>query len=100
MTSRTVFKISLSSALVDSLDSLAKLWGVTRDEAAETLLTRMVVRAAEAPMCKRCGCTEFDACETDAGPCAWADRECDLCTACVDVAELHYTGLSIPRAKR
>jgi hypothetical protein len=31
--------------------------------------------------CRVCGCTEDHACETDEGPCAWAEP--GLCTACV-----------------
>lgn len=32
--------------------------------------------------CLICGCTEFDPCETDTGPCGWYDA--NLCTACAD----------------
>src|SRR5579863_7552794 len=32
-------------------------------------------------VCRSCGCSEFDACETPVGPCAWANRARTLCTA-------------------
>jgi len=31
--------------------------------------------------CRRCGCTEFDPCFTDDGPCSWIEE--NLCSACV-----------------
>lgn len=34
--------------------------------------------------CRACGCTEANACVTEAGPCGWA--EAGLCTACITVA--------------
>jgi hypothetical protein len=34
--------------------------------------------------CLSCGCTEFDPCRLDDDlPCAWADGDHTLCTACV-----------------
>jgi hypothetical protein len=35
-------------------------------------------------VCRKCGCSEFDACQTGAfdDPCAWTDRTRTLCTAC------------------
>lgn len=33
-------------------------------------------------VCRACGCTESQACVTDEGPCAWADRNQTLCTVC------------------
>jgi len=36
----------------------------------------------ERPVCGGCGCTEDQACATPEGPCAWATRGRDLCTAC------------------
>jgi hypothetical protein len=41
------------------------------------------------PICRRCGCTWHDACQTDFGGCAWAQTaagEPPLCTACEDAA--------------
>jgi len=32
--------------------------------------------------CRVCGCSQLNPCETDEGPCGWA--ESDLCSACVD----------------
>lgn len=32
------------------------------------------------PVCRSCGCSEHDACLTEAAPCAWAEP--GLCTAC------------------
>lgn len=36
------------------------------------------------PVCHACGCSEHDACWTEAGPCAWAEP--DLCTGCAGAA--------------
>jgi len=36
---------------------------------------------ADMQMCRVCGCTQMDACETPAGPCFWVEP--DLCSACV-----------------
>lgn len=38
-------------------------------------------RAAELA-CRKCGCTEFDACVDDRGPCSWSSVEYDLCSHC------------------
>lgn len=36
------------------------------------------------PICRGCGCTWADACSSRVfGPCAWADAEQTICTACV-----------------
>lgn len=35
--------------------------------------------------CRVCGCTELEACETEAGPCQWAAE--GLCSACVESGE-------------
>lgn len=35
-----------------------------------------------AQVCRVCGCTEYNACETDDGPCDWVEP--DLCSACVN----------------
>jgi hypothetical protein len=37
--------------------------------------------------CKVCGCTNNNACVTEAGPCWWADEHENLCSACVDNEE-------------
>jgi hypothetical protein len=31
--------------------------------------------------CRRCGCTEFEPCLTNEGPCCWVVK--DLCSACI-----------------
>jgi len=33
-------------------------------------------------LCRACACSWHDPCETDDGPCAWAER--DLCTSCAE----------------
>jgi len=33
--------------------------------------------------CRICGCTDFSACQTVAGPCYWVEE--DLCSACVEL---------------
>jgi hypothetical protein len=35
--------------------------------------------------CRRCGCTESNACMTAAGPCCWVEK--DLCNACLTKPE-------------
>lgn len=35
-------------------------------------------------VCRACGCTDNDACLSDAGPCSWV--EYDLCSSCAPVA--------------
>jgi len=30
--------------------------------------------------CRVCGCTDYDPCITDEGPCSWVEK--DLCSAC------------------
>lgn len=41
------------------------------------------------PACRACGCSENDACLTEAGPCAWA--EADLCTACDGIVQRFFS---------
>ena len=36
--------------------------------------------------CRECGCTDFNACRTDTGPCWWV--EADLCSACATATPL------------
>lgn len=52
-------------------------------EPAPPKMTKANRFATSAPgTCSVCGCTEVAACETDDGPCAWANLEETLCTAC------------------
>lgn len=48
--------------------------------------SRREERRAIEPTCRVCGCTEWNACMTVLGPCAWAERpgkdNLGLCTAC------------------
>lgn len=42
-----------------------------------------IVKEAPTPgICQVCGCTETTPCHTLTGPCAWANKERTLCTAC------------------
>ncbi len=53
-------------------------------------------------VCKICGCTEEQACLTDAGPCSWVmGKTKDLCSACVIVLEdKGYKKVFVPKACR
>ena len=39
-------------------------------------------------ICRICGCTDTNACVTEAGACWWANGERDICSACVE-EEVH-----------
>ncbi|CAA0128978.1 Uncharacterised protein [Starkeya nomas] len=45
------------------------------------------------PICRRCGCTEYDGCE---GGCSWAED--DLCTACTDSRRHVFVSADAARA--
>jgi hypothetical protein len=47
-------------------------------EIAGELLKRAGVQA-----CRKCGCSELDACECDGGGCSWIEP--DLCSACAEL---------------
>lgn len=50
-------------------------------------------------VCRICGCTEEQACMTDAGPCSWVLK--DLCSTCVIVLEdTGSTKRIVPKACR
>jgi hypothetical protein len=40
----------------------------------------LVTLQPAAGYCRICGCSQFNACETDDGPCGWIEE--DLCSAC------------------
>ena len=42
-------------------------------------------------VCRECGCTEDAACETDDGPCSWANTEMTLCSNCVTDETTRFT---------
>lgn len=50
-------------------------------------------------VCRSCGCQEDDPCLTGRGPCAWADDDRTLCTACETPAELLRAVRASTRAK-
>ncbi|MGH1574509.1 hypothetical protein ACRAWG_32530 [Methylobacterium sp. P31] len=58
----------------DLIDACAeKLLPLLRDEHG------WKIPASIGPVCRRCGCSENDACE---GGCGWVDNDQTLCTAC------------------
>lgn len=38
-------------------------------------------------ICKKCGCTDNNACMTEEGPCSWVNEAHDLCSACYYIYE-------------
>lgn len=47
------------------------------DDTADDGLTTLQPAAG---YCRECGCSQFNACETDYGPCGWVEE--DLCSRC------------------
>ena len=47
------------------------------DDATDYGLTTLVAMPG---YCRVCGCSQFNACETESGPCGWVEE--DLCSAC------------------
>lgn len=69
---------------------------------ADTDVTRIEWRYPQ--LCRSCGCTEYQACETLFGPCAWAstfDDNTGLCSACPPLGEggtCHDLTVTLPSA--
>lgn len=40
----------------------------------------------ESPVCRICGCDDWNRCDTEHGGCVWV--ELDLCSACVGIEDL------------
>lgn len=73
----------LTPAIYARLNELAERWEKSTFEVAQILLERSLNVAENEPMCRGCGCTEFDPCfHADGLPCSWAGEEwCSLCQA-------------------
>lgn len=62
------------------------------DHVANALLARRLDPAGDLPLpqvCRSCGCSWHDACETSSGPCSWVNGDPTLCSACLDREAAH-----------
>lgn len=62
--------------------AMARMWRQPLAATVAVLLLRGLRDAQNAPVCRKCGCTEWDACidEQSEKPCQWAGE--DLCSSC------------------
>jgi hypothetical protein len=77
-------RLMLATHALDELDGDLESGEAHTAEAAAAIGHLEVL--LEEPRCRLCGCTHHSPCETEDGPCAWA--EANLCTACAAIAAL------------
>jgi hypothetical protein len=64
------------------IESLAESWDRPLAHTVAMLLRRGLRDAMAMGVCRDCGCSDSDACESDDGACYWAAE--DLCSACCE----------------
>jgi len=81
-------KLLLATAKRKGVDVAAVRKAAEEEEKKPKARKQKVKKGEQEPgVCRSCGCTEQNACETDDGPCGWADATQTLCTACAEKKE-------------